>query len=186
MATKERIIYLFIIAILAITSIYFLNTDPEEIVKTKTEVIHDTTTIEVTKVISKPLDTVFDTIFVEKYISSTDSAKCLESLKTVLKEYSEEVSYSDTLMNDSIAFVKVDSKVKFNKLQYQHLTYRNNKPTEVNNYEIRSRKLFVGGGIYNGGIDVGMMYKTKKDLLIGVGYMPVESGIRFSAYIPLK
>jgi NADH:ubiquinone oxidoreductase subunit 5 (subunit L)/multisubunit Na+/H+ antiporter MnhA subunit len=186
MKLTERILFFLGILALLLLCVHFYFKPPVTIEKIKTEVVHDTITYEVEKVIFKPVASIVDTFYVDSIIYTTDTTKCLETLKNTLYELHAERSYNDTLKNDSIAFVSVFSKVKQNKLTYQKLTYRNNAPTVINTFVDKRNELYYGGGISSTGmVNLGLMYKTKKDVIYGVSYSPTHNTFMGRVYFKI-
>ena len=52
---------------------------------------------------------------VEKFLSSADSAKIAAEYSKVYTAYNSEYSYSDTLKNDTTAFIQLDQTISKNK-----------------------------------------------------------------------
>jgi hypothetical protein len=70
----------------------------------------------------------------------------------ILKDYFAEYYYSDTLKDDTSAFVQVNDIVTTNRLQNRKLIFQNRRPTTItttitNIGELPHHKFYIGGGI---------------------------------------
>ena len=116
---------IIVVLITVIAIMFFTRPKPTNIEVPKW--VHDTVTI--TDTLPMPI---YDTLRLPKWISDTitlkDTLSRLDSLRiyNILKDYYTEKNYSDTLKNDSLAFIVLKESIRENRITNRSLIYRNN------------------------------------------------------------
>ena len=149
--------------------------------KADTVVVVDTTYIIKTKTIIKKVhiastDSTYDFTKDPKFTPDTSYETLKRQFTKLSKDYTKRNIYKDTLDLDSIGFVYVIDSVQFNTLSKRNYTYSYKLPTitkTVNTitYAKPVRQIYVGLGVSTlgvGSINVGAIYKSRKDQLYGV------------------
>jgi hypothetical protein len=147
---------------------------------TDTTTIHDTAIMH-KKVWLKVHDTTYmptDTIY--KVDTSCEVTKS-RFIKLVKSHVSTNI-YVDTILVDTIGYVRIYDTIQFNKLQGRGMKYRLVIPNKIQYVTIPAapkRQLYVGGGLMADGTsiakkalilnaaEVGLLYKNKKDQMYG-------------------
>lgn len=144
----------------------------------------DTTTI--TTII--PGDSIPYKVVIEKkvpvpvYIETNDTFWRDRDVDTaaILADYFSKVYYSDTLMDDTSAFIALQSHVTENRLHYDELLFQNRRikqittTTIINQYPDLKTKWFIGGGVNllpgSPGLSADLLIVTKKKISFEGGY----------------
>jgi hypothetical protein len=113
----------------------------------------------------------------DKYIASDSYDSLLTKFNTLVKELTARKFYKDSLQLDSIGYIVVKDTVQFNNLQKRSYDYFYKIPhiTEkitITEYASPKSQLYVGGGFGANDLQAGLLYKTKKDLMLGVYISP--------------
>jgi hypothetical protein len=145
----------------------------------------------VKKVLVHSVDTSYDTTTDPKFIPDTSYDVLKKQFEDLSKELTKKTTYKDTLLLDSIGFVHISDTVQFNELVNRRYTYSYKLPIvtkTTTKYAEPKRQMYFGGDINTAGLSVGLMYKTKKDRLIGlnVGMQQSKLVYGFQTYIPFK
>lgn len=164
----------------------FKKPETSDIIKTDTIIIPGDTTFYAVYKQSKPkIDTV--------YVPDTDTLY-LQSIDTmsVILDYFSRKQYIDTISGQETEVVISESIFK-NRIEKRNVFIKNNRESKIitNLAEIKPRnKLFIGGGINvsNDRISylAGLKLVTKKDLILGLDYNPIENQITTSVYLKIK
>jgi len=120
--------YKYIIVVLVVIIGYLIFTRPSEVVQpNEPKWIHDT--VRITDTLPVPI---YDTLELPKWFRDTitlkDTLSRLDSLRiyNIITDYYTTKTYSDTLKNDSLAFIALDESIRENSIINRSLTYRNN------------------------------------------------------------
>lgn len=111
--------------ILLICGLYYWN-NPFVVIETHTETIYETKYDSVDRIVYRDrLDL--------KYIHTSDTVFQIDSVfcTQLATDYYSTVGYSDTLQDDSLAFIALQFEVYKNRAQGLRLTYRDRTPTEI-------------------------------------------------------
>ena len=122
---------------------------PEVIVNTNTvtdTVWKDTT---ITKYIPKPYPVYIDTSRVDTVYIPSDDSLLIVMYKNLHQQYFSTYNYSDTIKNDSLAFIQIDAKITQNKPILYKETYFDRKPSIINGRQITPRNKSYEKGIRN-------------------------------------
>ena len=135
--------------------------------------IKDTTIVK--KVPFLKRDTVYrpgDLVF----IPDTSYEKLKLQFASLVKEYTVRNIYQDTFYLDSLGKIVLTDTVQYNKLQQRKFNLSYKIPVVTNtitHYQAPSRQFYLGAGVsmtqtfQNPTVQVGLLYKTKKDHLFG-------------------
>jgi hypothetical protein len=125
-------------------------------------------------------------IYINKQTPLTykDSLAIIDSFFDIYGDYYTERLYNDTLMNDTTAFIQINSKVYMNKQEHISLTYENRTPTTITS-KYEAPKLSIGGVVGYNSAQVGVLYRTKKGIQIHGGYDILNKGVQVGAYYPI-
>jgi hypothetical protein len=145
----------------------------------------DTSFYPVYKTIYSRPDTVFipdvDTLFLQD----------IDTMSIII-DYFTKKHYVDTLSGQEVDVIISESIFK-NKLENRDVLIKNNRQSKIitNTLEIKPQdKLFIGGGIVTSkdmlSYQMGLKWLTKKDMLFGIDYNPIEKQISASAYFKIK
>ena len=114
-----------------------------------------------------------------------DSAAITKAYLELHKDFYSTYFYNDTLKNDSLAFIAIQSKITQNRPIKYTLDYINRTPSIINN----TTNIYTQNEIYLG-LDIGtkefstnLLYKSKKGYIFGVGYDPINNSIQAKGYI---
>ncbi len=143
------------------------------IVKTiKGTIIHDTTRIAA------------------EYIADTSYLGLKLQYDTLLTRFLALTVYADTLKLDTLGYVAVTDTLKENQLKNRSYKYNYKIPTitekiTITNkiYEKPKRQVFIGGGLNASqtfdvtGVNIGLIYKNKKDNMFGLNIGTQPSGV---------
>lgn len=167
-----------------------------------TTIVRDTVWNESTKTIIKEIQQVGgDEGFVpeneDKYVSTSNYDTLLVKFNTLVKELTSRKFYKDSLRLDSVGYIVVSDTVQFNSLQKRSYNYSYKIPhvTEtvtITKYAPPVSQLYIGGGFGANNVQAGLLYKTKKDLMIGayisppLGQNKMQYGIQSYWKIKLK
>jgi hypothetical protein len=167
-----------IIILICIFYILFLkkcNPCPSIETKTTIEYIHITDTIpEYIPKYKKLTDTFYihDTSIVFK-----DTLNFIIDTNAILAHYFHKYLYLDTIDRDSIK-IYITDEISNNSIISRNVSYSIRHKLITNNYIIKERNLFLGGGVnnlslyYNPLPELGILYKDKQDHIfeLGLGY----------------
>jgi hypothetical protein len=148
---------------------YFDKPSP---IQSDTVLIYDTTTIIKWKNKPVPYIVVQVDSFTKTdsvYLFMNDSAECSKKLLALWKEFHTKNFYKDTLMNDSLATIIVNSLITANKVDSIGVEYRNNRPTQMITNLIGENRLYVGLFIGKN-IQMPVVNYTYKKFNFGIGY----------------
>lgn len=193
------IIYLIVLFLLVV--IYFKN---DKINNLKTDlnkkpkieyipqIVRDTVTdsIPVPYKVTEWKDSVIyvdNTVYKPIDLTRADSAKIAREYIKILHEYSETKHYSNVLKDDSLAFIKLDEKARFNTVFDRKLTYEHRTPVvRITHTETDKTSSVVGGlsGNFNG-IDFGTGFVTRRNLVYLVSYDPFSKAYKVHFYTPV-
>lgn len=117
----------------------------------------------------------------DKYVASDSYDSLLTKFNALVKELTARKFYKDSLQLDSIGYIVVKDTVQFNSLQKRSYNYFYKVPhiTEkiiITEHASPKNQLYIGGGFGSNSLQGGVMYKTKKDLLIGFYVSPPLQG----------
>jgi hypothetical protein len=158
--------------------------------------VHDTTIYKTLK--GKVLH---DTIATpHEYIADTNHTKLLAQYKDLLVKYLALVEFKDTVKIDTIGYISITDTVNQNAIKGRSIRTNYKIPTITNtitiqNYEKPKAQLYFGGGVdlnsllAPSGVHAGLMFKTKKDYLLGVQVGTDGNGginYGFSSYWKIK
>lgn len=110
----------------------------------------------------------------------TNYNRLLDKYKEILTDHYSTRIYSDRIPLDSIGYVDIKDTLYGNKIIGRNTYYNYKLPiiketTTITYPEDKKGALFVGGGIYGSkeslvnNVDLGLLYKTKKDKIFGAG-----------------
>jgi hypothetical protein len=113
----------------------------------------------------------------DKYVASDSYDSLLTKFNTLVKELTSRKFYRDSLQLDSIGYIVIKDTVQFNSLQKRSYNYFYKVPhiTEkitITEHASPKSQLYVGGGIGVNNVYGGLLYKTRKDLFIGLYVSP--------------
>ena len=114
-----------------------------------------------------------------KYIKlPADSAEITKEYLKLHKAFYSTYFYSDTLKNDSVAFIKINTKITQNKPISYDLKYFNRIPQQIKKTTILPYRnsLLIGLDVGNDLIEPNIVYNTKK-YYFGAGYNFQHSGL---------
>jgi hypothetical protein len=147
-----------------------------KVIRDTTWIIKDSTIYSKPQLIKTiPVDVSRDTI-INHYLPDTNYSKLLAQYQEVVKKYLETNLYSDSVGIDTIGYVKVTDTISQNQLlkrgyrinvKYPIITETIIKPAP------KVRQVYAGGQLSGiagspvNGINAGLLYKTKKDYIIG-------------------
>jgi hypothetical protein len=101
----------------------------------------------------------------------------------IFQAYFEKRYYTDTLKNDTDAFIRVDELITQNRISERELTFINRRPTVINNtvvqvpIEKEMREFSVGASLMfrDRSFDPGLKFGVRKDKLsYGATYYPLS------------
>lgn len=149
---------------------------PVKVIRDTTWIIKDSTIYSKPQLIKTiPVNVSRDTI-INHYIPDTNYSRLLAQYQEVVKKYLDTNLYSDSVRIDTIGYVKVTDTVSQNQIlkrgyrinvKYPIITETIIKPAP------KVRQLYAGGQVSGlagspvNGINAGLLYKTKKDYIIG-------------------
>lgn len=183
----------FLIAALVVLIVFILfrpSAEPTTVTTIDTTYIIRADTL-VKKVFVHSVDTSYDTTADPKFIPDTSYEGLKKQFENLSKELTKKTTYKDTLLLDSIGFVHISDTVQFNGLVNRGYTYSYKLPivtTTHTKYAEPKRQIYFGGDINTAGLSIGLMYKSKKDKLIGlnIGMQQSKLVYGFQTYIPIK
>lgn len=158
--------------------------------------VHDTTIYKTLK--GKVLH---DTIATPpEYIADTNYPKLLAQYKELLNKHLALVEFKDTVKIDTIGYISITDTVNQNSIKGRSVRTNYKIPIitvtkTITHYEKPKAQLYFGGGIdlnstlAPSGINAGLMFKTKKDQLLGVQVGTNGNGginYGFSSYWKIK
>jgi len=94
--------------------------------------VHDTVTIRDTTLIPQQIDTLetpkwfVDSIALKSALNSLDSLKIENKILKDMRDYYTKKTYSDTVKNDSLAFIHITESISKNRILNRSVIYRNN------------------------------------------------------------
>jgi hypothetical protein len=175
---------LAIIIILGTLVIYFYNNSKHEGAKgPDTLVVHDTTWEVHEKTIVKEVPIVHEIpvnheVLVTKYQPDTNYNGLKKQYDALVKNYASKRVYKDSIKVGTHGYIQVTDTVSENKLGKR--TTKDNfkipivkETMTITKYAEPQRQVYVGGGINMrsmssfSGVEGGLLYKTKKDQIIG-------------------
>ncbi len=149
---------------------------PVKVIRDTTWIIKDCTINSKPQIIKTiPINVYHDTIYKE-YLPDTNYQKLVQQYQDVVSKYLATNLYSDSVRIDTIGYVKVTDTVSQNQIlkrgyrinvKYPIITETVIKPAP------KVRQLYAGGQVSGvsgspvNGINAGLLYKTKKDYIIG-------------------
>lgn len=119
-----------ILCLLALLVILIVNiqmcSNPEIVTETQTQTIYETVYDSVDRIVYRDR-------LVPKYIKQSDTIIQIDSVfcSQLADDYYSTIGYSDTLQDDSLAFIALQFEVYQNRAQGLQLTYRDRTPTEI-------------------------------------------------------
>jgi len=162
--------------------------------KVETEIIYETDTIWddslIVKKVPNPYPVYIDTSRIDTVYIPADTTELINKYLNLHQKFYSIYDYIDTLKNDSIAFISINSKITQNKPNNYTLTYFDrtpsiiNKKTTIKNYS--QNEIYVGVDVGNKEFSANILYKSKKDIIFGVGYDPINNSLQGKAYIKLN
>jgi hypothetical protein len=166
--------YLIIGIIVGVLGLSLFNKyfDKPSIIESDTVLVYDTTTIIKWKEHPVPyLVTSYDTLTKTDsvFLFANDSVECTKKLIALFKDYHAKNFYRDTLMNDSLATIIVNSLITTNKIDSIGVEYRNNRPEKVITNLIGENRLYLGL-IFGKQLVSPMVSYSYKKYTFGVGY----------------
>jgi len=113
----------------------------------------------------------------------------------ILKDYFAKYGYDDTLMNDTSAFIRLQSHVTGNRLYYDQLFFQNKRVKQINTTIInptakRRLMLYLGGGINmipgSPGISADILLIPKSKLALDAGYDPFNKMVILKGFYKIQ
>jgi hypothetical protein len=178
---QQNFFNLIVIVLLAVLLLKNCKSTPSvepgvKIIRDTTWIIKDSTVYSKPQLIKTvPVDVSRDTI-INNYIPDTNYQKLVIQYQEVVKKYLDTNLYSDSVRVDTIGYVKVTDTVSQNQIlkrgyrinvKYPIITETIIKPAP------KVRQVYAGGQVSGvagspvNGINAGLLYKTKKDYIIG-------------------
>lgn len=113
----------------------------------------------------------------DKYIPTDNYDTLLVRFNSLVRENTSRNFYRDSLKLDSIGWLVVTDTVQFNKLQKRSYKYSYEIPTiretkTITNYAKPKSQVYIGGGLDLTSVNIGFLYKTKKDFMFGAYVSP--------------
>jgi hypothetical protein len=191
---KSNIINIVIVGLLYVLFLQKSDTNHQEIKIERDTVWHETSKTVVREMVPQVGgDEGYIPPNEDKYVASDSYDSLLTKFNTLVKELTARKFYKDSLQLDSIGYIVVKDTVQFNSLQKRSYDYFYKIPhiTEkitITEYAPPKIQMYFGGDINTAGLSVGLMYKSKKDRLIGlnVGMQQSKLVYGFQTYIPFK
>lgn len=114
------------------------------------------------------------------YIASKNYDSLLTKFNTLVKANVSRKFYRDTVTIDSLGYIVVHDTVQYNALQNRSYIYNYQYPkairTTVIMTEPAKRQIYLGGGISTQNAQLGVLYKDRKDKIIGAYVSPPING----------
>jgi len=162
--------------------------------KVETETIYKTDTLWkdslVVEKIPNPYPVYIDTSRIDTVYIPTDTTELINRYLSLHQKFNSVYGYVDTLKNDSIAFIEVTSKITQNKPIKYDLTYYDKTPSVINNKKViknySRNEVYIGVDVGNKEFSANILYKSKKDIIFGIGYDPINNSLQGKAYIKLN
>jgi len=116
-----------------------------------------------------------------------DSAAITKAYIKLHKEFYSTYFYTDTLKDDTTAFIQIDAQISQNKPVKYTLGYFDRTPSIINNTtNIHSQnEFYIGARSDYGGFNVNLLYKSKKGYILTGGYNPITSKVEVGGYVKL-
>lgn len=188
---KDVCLIILIITTLVLIYININTPSPTSITITTIDTAYVTkTNTIVKKVLVKSVDTSYIIKEDIRFIPDTSYGGLKKQFESLSKEFTKKTTYIDTLLLDSIGYVHVLDTVQFNTLINRRYHYEYNLPVVTNtitHYPKPTRQLYFGGGLNSLNLHTGLLYKTKKDRLIGIniGVYNSKPVYGFQIFIPI-
>lgn len=164
-----------IIGVIFIKDKYF----PKVITTTITDTIwKDSITIQY---IPKGYPIYIDTSRIDTVYIPTDTAELVARYLKLHQNFYSSYLYKDTLLNDTSAFIEVETKISQNKPLNYRLTYFDKTPTVINNITNIYAKNEYFVGLNNAAPS--FLFKHKKGYMIGAGYDLLNKDERFRVQV---
>lgn len=184
----KQFIFCTILAItMFLTGLYFgkKNIEPDIKEVTVTDTIKGDSIpykVEIEKPIPKYIYR--DTGKVDTFLKSVDTSE-------ILSNYFSNIIYSDTLKNDSSAFISLSDTIYKNRIIGRKLYFQNNRTTKIEtNQTIVNYKrdgVYLGGGIGLGVYEGDIMYLDNKDMYgVGVEALRIDNNIKYFFKVKYK
>ena len=179
---KSNIINIVIVGLLYVLFLQKSDTNHQEIKIERDTVWHETSKTFVREIVPQVGgDEGYIPPNEDKYVASDSYDSLLTKFNTLVKELTARKFYKDSLQLDSIGYIVVKDTVQFNSLQKRSYNYFYKVPhiTEkitITEHAFPKNQLYIGGGFGSNSVQGGVMYKTKKDLLIGFYVSPPLQG----------
>jgi hypothetical protein len=188
---KKNLIKIIIFVILWVVSLSIIQ---HYFPKVETETIYQTDTVWrdslIVEKIPNPYPVYIDTSRIDTVYIPADTTELINKYLTLHQKFHSVYNYIDTLKNDTTAFIKVKSKITKNKPIKYDLVYYDRTPSVINNQTIinnySTNELYVGIDVGNKEFSANILYKSKKDIIFGVGYDPINNSLQGKAYIKLN
>lgn len=173
-------------------------------VKIDTTIVHDTTWMVKTNTVVREVPA-YKTLPGEtkwltdtKYLPDTNYARLKGQFEALAKEHTSRKLYRDSIKIESFGYVFVNDTVRLNGLGKRTYKYDYKIPTVTKTVTITKptppkTQFYVGGGMTGTGLtqlstaQVGLMMKTKKDLLIGgLGSVDMKGNLSYGVTVYYK
>jgi hypothetical protein len=193
---KSNIINIVIVGLLYVLFLQKSDTNHQEIKIERDTVWHETSKTVVREIVPQVGgDEGYIPPNEDKYVASDSYDSLLTKFNTLVKELTSRKFYRDSLQLDSIGYIVIKDTVQFNSLQKRSYDYSYKIPhiTEkitITKYAPAKSQLYIGGGFGANNLQVGLLYKTKKDLMLGAYVSPPlqQDGLQygFQTYWKIK
>ena len=112
-----------------------------------------------------------------------DTAELIKKYLALHNNYFSTYTYKDTLKDDTLAFVEVESKITQNKPIKYNLRYFDRTPSVIN----KEVKIYHQNEFYVGISNTApsVLFKSKKGFIVGAGYDPLNKNVQVHGYINL-
>ena len=135
----------------------------------------------VVEYIPKGYPVYIDTSRIDTVYIPADTAELVARYLKLHQNYYSTYFYKDTLLNDTSAFIEVDTKISQNKTLNYKLTYFDRTPTVINNTTNVYAKNEYFVGLNNAAPS--FLFKYKKGYMVGIGYDLLNKDERFRTQV---
>ena len=163
----KTLAYFIVLALVFALGYWFCQKtlEPEVNIRTETDTIRGDTIVQV-DTLEKPIPK-----HIYRDTGSTDTLVQYKDVDTIqiLSDYFSKVIYSDTLKNDSSAFISLSDTIYMNRIHRRRLRFKNRRETEIiHNHYHQQNGIYIGGKIGLGVSGVDLMYLNDKNMY-GIG-----------------
>lgn len=151
--------------------------------KIETETITVTDTLwkdtTIVKYVPKPYPIYIDTSRTDTVYVPTDDSLLKVLYLSLHQKYFSTYTYNDTIKNDSLAFMSLESKITQNKPIFYKETYFDRTPSIISNTtNISSQnEFYIGLSAGYNKLGPNLLFKSKKDYIFGIEYNVLNSSI---------